>query len=181
MPWQDSREKPPPKIGVYRLQRKDKNDSIKQYSYWNGEYFCYTASSAESALRYKTEKSVWHGEYGFWWEEGVDQPYMKANQEKGLPARNGAAWTIEEEEQLLDEVRQGLSFAQIAEKHERVERAIEIRTRVHNGQTADRWDEKIFNAINSKAIAKLGNLTSHSFYPSWDLRTTSRNKLLLLL
>jgi hypothetical protein len=190
MGWQDSRGKPPPKVGVYKLQRKDKT-AQPLYSYWNGEFFNRTSLFEDEAAQWTNIISPLGGQR-IWWEEGVDQPYMKANQEKGLPTRNGAAWTIEEEEQLLNEVRQGLSFAQIAEKHERVKRAIEIRfeklneskrsslfeearARIYNKQTADRWDPKFLESL----ITKQWNPLFFSADPAY--RTPTRNKLLLLL
>lgn len=64
-----------------------------------------------------------------------------ANGTKPQPKKAGASWTTEEDQQLTDAFKRGEPVAQIAQLHERSQRAIEARL-VRLGLIEERWQAR---------------------------------------
>lgn len=180
MGWENSETKPPKKPGIYYVAARNETSRDNKtcghlYSYWNGERWGYRTISKESALK-NADKDSPQGLWPWYWEEGVDQPYMKKNAENDLPARNGAAWTIEEEQQLLKEYTKRIPIEDIAEIHKRVPRAIEIQL----DRIAPQWGEELLQTMT--CLTPIQSRWNPEFLKQKIPGISSpRNKLLLLL
>lgn len=182
--WEHSSEKPPLTEGVYRIKIKE-TYRTSCWSYWTGKRFSFTSGSKESADRNRQPSP--QGEH-FWWYDAGDDFYRtttEQNQEKDLPARNGALWSTAEEQRLREEWTAGTSIKSIALNHARVPKAIEIRLERLYGPA---WNligntEKMATMydIETKAISATNIPDAFVGMPGYYHLETPRNNLLLLL